>query len=96
MFLWLDDCRQAPEGWTHAKTYDEAIKHLQSGQVEHCSLDHDLGETDPSGKTGYDVVQWMAENNTWPKFKPMVHSMNPSGSARMRLLIEKAFPEASS
>lgn len=47
MRLWLDDVR---EPWLHgfigaewAKTYDEAIARLRTGEVTFASLDHDIG-----------------------------------------------------
>ena len=47
MRLWLDDCR---EPWKHgyigsewAKTYDEAIAALKTGEIAFASLDHDIG-----------------------------------------------------
>lgn len=43
MKLWLDDLRPAPEGWTHVYDIEEAKKQLLTGEVEHMSLDHDLG-----------------------------------------------------
>jgi hypothetical protein len=43
MKLWHDDVRPAPEGWVHARTNDEAKEYFKSGEVETCSLDHDLG-----------------------------------------------------
>lgn len=92
MHLWLDDCREAPEGWTHAKTVAEAIEHMKTGAVEMCSLDHDLGASDPTGATGYDFVRYMAENNLWPKMKPTVHSQNPVGRENMRAMIERYGP----
>ncbi len=43
MKVWLDDVRPMPEGFDiHAKTADEAINLLASGQVEMISFDHDL------------------------------------------------------
>lgn len=42
--LWHDDVRPPPEGWTWAKTNDEAKEVLLGDEVvTHCSLDHDLG-----------------------------------------------------
>ena len=43
MNLYLDDCRPCPEGWVCARTLEKAKELLQSGDVEDCSLDHDLG-----------------------------------------------------
>ena len=47
MTLWLDDVR---EPWVHgfrgatwAKTFEEAIGYLKSGEVRFASLDHDIG-----------------------------------------------------
>lgn len=42
MRVWLDDTRAMPDDYTHwAKTSDEAIELLKTGQVEEISLDHD-------------------------------------------------------
>jgi hypothetical protein len=41
--VWLDDEREAPEGWVHVRTPEEAIELLRAGEVEELSLDHDLG-----------------------------------------------------
>lgn len=110
--LWLDDMRPAPEGWTHVKTIDEAIALLYTGNVRHCSLDHDLGacadcktlygktpeewlhnsnfQTMPNCEhfgTGYMLVRWMYETNTWPLEIPKVHSSNKEGRNKMLSLI---------
>lgn len=92
MKLWLDDIRDPTMyghiGWVWVKTADEAIKMLATGNVTQASLDHDLdieatlGNT-PTEKTGYDVVLWMEEHNVYPINGVTVHSMNPSGKAKM-------------
>jgi hypothetical protein len=98
--LWLDDIRDPMHygyiGWHWVKTADEAIAALATGEVDQCSLDHDLDMSatigrEPTEKTGYDVVCWMEETGNWPKQKPRVHSMNPVGAARMRQAIERHF-----
>ena len=59
MKVWLDDVREAPEGWIHIRTPEEAIDLLRSGAVEEISLDHDLGIFTEEGEaTGYDVLLW--------------------------------------
>lgn len=93
MNLWLDDVRPAPEGWTHVKTADEAIALLATGNVDTCSLDHDLADKSGREKTGYDVVMWMAETGEWPRVVH-VHSMNPVGRASMLAAIRRYKPEA--
>lgn len=42
--LWLDDVREAPEGWVRCYWPDEVIAFLQEGGVDEVSLDHDLGD----------------------------------------------------
>jgi len=88
--VFLDDGRTAPEGWTHVRWPEEAIKLLQSGQVTHLSLDHDLGD-DLRG-TGYDVLLWIEQEAALHGFIPpammQVHSANPAGRIRMLAAIE--------
>ncbi len=90
MKVYLDDERTAPEGWTHVRWPDEAIKLLQTGQVTHLSLDHDLGD-DLRG-TGYDVLLWIEQEAALRGFIPpammQVHSANPGGRIRMLAAIE--------
>lgn len=42
MKVWLDDVRKPPVGWEWAKTAEQAIALVQSGDVTEISLDHDL------------------------------------------------------
>jgi len=48
IYLWLDDERKPPSHadsgvvWTWAKTHDEAVEVLKTGNVVFASLDHDL------------------------------------------------------
>jgi hypothetical protein len=50
IYLWLDDERKPPSfsdsriPWTWAKTADEAIEYLKTGEVTFTSLDHDLAD----------------------------------------------------
>lgn len=102
MKLWLDDIRPAPEGWTWARSVDEAIYiMLYQGRsrdfpnisnFEACSLDHDLGEGDE--RDGIVFVDWMVKTKCWPNTKPVVHSMNPVGRQRMQQTIERYWPNA--
>jgi hypothetical protein len=101
MTLWLDDIRPP---WKHgyfsatwAKTAEEAIALLGTGQVRFASLDHDLSVEATLGnwqneKTGYDVVCWLEEHpEFWPPEGVRVHSMNPAGRARMQTVIDKHY-----
>lgn len=58
--LWLDDMRPAPEGWVHVKTVSEAQPFFERGEVERCSLDHDLGAC-PACMGGRTHDQWLDE-----------------------------------
>ena len=86
MRLYLDDIREAPEGWTPVKTVEEAIELMSSGEVIEMSLDHDLGSDQ---QEGYRLVLYMAENDTWPTGFVSVHSSNPPGAERMCGVIER-------
>jgi hypothetical protein len=84
--LFLDDVRDAPDGWTLARTVDECIHYLLTGKVDELSLDHDLGE-DAHGQTGMSIIEWIEEEQNLGGPIPAVirvHSMNPVGMNRIR------------
>lgn len=90
MKLWLDDVRPMPMGYdVLAKTADEAIEYLKTGQVTEISLDHDLG----LDKSGYDVAKWIEEQAAYGQINSMtwhVHSANVVGARLIRKAMEKA------
>jgi len=102
MKVYLDDVRKCPVGWYLARDYNEAIKLLKTGRVTEISLDHDLGAQhydammlenmgEPfkyEGKTGYDVITWMEENNVWPD-RIWIHTMNPAAKIRMQAALKR-------
>jgi hypothetical protein len=100
--LWLDDLRRKPVGFTHwAKTADEAIALLATGEVEHISIDHDLYPPQdsrffiggPPVGTGYAVALWVEEAVREGTIKMPTwacHSMNPSGKARIEAAMRSA------
>ena len=82
--IYLDDERQAPDGWHQVRWPDEAIALLEQGGVTEISLDHGLGD-DERG-TGYDVVLWIEETVATCGFRPpamYVHSSNSSARSKM-------------
>ena len=86
MKVYLDDERQTPDGWVRVYWPDEAVRLLETGQVQEISLDHDLGEEGPTARTGYDVVLWLEEQVATMGFTPpkvVVHSANPPARTRM-------------
>jgi len=96
MKVFLDDERATPEGWIRVYWPAEAIALLQSGQVTHISLDHDLG--DDARGTGYDVVLWIEEAVLTRGFQPpqmAVHSANASARQKMEMGIRSIERHAS-
>lgn len=102
MKIWHDDIRKPPEGWTWARTNDEAKALLLANDVEEISLDHDLGmhKVDPdtpnaelyagsSEDDGMKLVQWMCEHKKLPP-KITIHSWNTGGAQRMAWALRDA------
>lgn len=88
MKIFLDDLREAPQGYVTARTYEECIELLKNNEVEVLSLDHDLG----TDKTGYDVCLWLAENEYFiPEI--YIHSANPVGQMNMTQLLNRYMPK---
>ena len=89
MKLYVDDRRQPTGDYeVLARTVERAIHHLQSGEVTHLSLDHDLG----GERNGVEVLDWiqreMTENGLVPPEVMVAHSANPAGRAALERAIE--------
>jgi hypothetical protein len=88
--LWVDDQRSPPLDFNaHARTYAEAIKYLESGEIVAIFLDHDLGEE----KTGYDIAKWIEEkafHGEIPRIQWSIHSANPVGTPRIAQSLHNA------
>ncbi len=89
MKLFLDDIREAPEGWEIVRSGEEAIILLGTNVVEMISLDNDLGS---NKMTGYDVTKWIEkqvfENNFIPP-DMVIHSANLVGRKNMLSCIDR-------
>lgn len=85
MNLYLDDERSAPDGYTVVRTVAEAKAIIKAGGVHRLSLDYDLAD----GHTGMELCTWMGETNTWPAYRPLVHSGNPTGAQLMKAFVAK-------
>lgn len=96
MKLWVDDLRPPPDGWTWAKTSDEAIRALSGAdetgvKITDMSLDHDLGRQDTTRR----VVLWLCEMNvSWPD-RVFVHTANPVGREWLVGMVERYGPGVS-
>jgi hypothetical protein len=95
MKVWHDDIRPAPDGWTWARTNNDAKRLLLEHNVECISLDHDMGldQLDPespeahtwrgfSEDNGMRLVEWMVDNQLVPD-EVIIHSWNIRGAKRM-------------
>ena len=89
--IWMDDKREAPDGWM--RTYDakETIIFLQALEVEEISLDHDLGDKETKGD-GYEVACWIEEkvafDDSYTPPEIRIHTENPVG--RDKIVATKA------
>lgn len=63
MKIWLDDDREAPGGWTRAKTVEEVVTLLLNVKtnVECVSLDYSLGISSDIKDQGIGVILWLIE-----------------------------------
>lgn len=87
--LYLDDQRPAPPGWDLARTSDDAIELLRTGNVVELSLDYDLG--DPVYGTGLQVLDWLEralEEGRVRMPQMSAHSASPLGRRRLEAQIE--------
>ena len=91
--VYLDDCRPKPEGFDiRVLTAQDAIDILIQCQVEHISLDHDLGNEMDVGN-GYMVAKWIEEAaylGKIPRLTWAIHSQNSVGAASMRAALTNA------
>jgi len=83
MKVFLDDLRDAPEGFIVCRTAEEAFDLIATGEVTFISLDHDLG----TELTGYNVanfIETMVHNGRIKMPSWHIHSANPIGVKRIR------------
>lgn len=95
--IWLDDVRKPLDGYIWVKSAREALWHLASGEVEHASLDHDLGyvahrtnaagiaipDYDHNEVNGSSLAISMLHCRIYPTKSITVHSFNPVGGRYM-------------
>lgn len=89
MKVFLDDTRQAPDGWVRTYQVKESIELLKSGKVEIISLDYHLGGAGQG--SGLDVLDWIERAVKRQNFDPplmRVHSDHRKGRALMLAKID--------
>lgn len=100
MKIWVDDVRQAPEGYVWCQTTNEAkhiIQNVMSMRfinytenlptIELLDLDHDAGELAYWGGDYIKILDWL-EKQGW-SIPIKLHTMNPVGRENMRAIIQK-------
>lgn len=94
MHVFIDDERYPPNDgshWVIVRDAPTAIKVIRANweRIDKISFDHDLGE--PEAGTGYDVVtaieQMVHDEQITMLPQMVVHSANPTGSARIQAVI---------
>ena len=89
--IWLDDIRDAPSGYIHVRSVNDAKliinRFIERGYEMELDLDHDLGDYANDGGDGICLVCWLAENKIYPTIK--VHTMNPVGRENMQAIIDR-------
>jgi hypothetical protein len=92
MKLWLDDIRPCPDGDTHARSVNEAIKLLDEDDCGTPASTTTWAILPRMAGDGYRLVLWMAEHDHWPSQGIRIHSANPPGMARMLADIDRYGP----
>lgn len=86
MKLYVDDRREAPEGWEFCSSITRAIYLLSMGAVNEISLDYDCGIKDES----YSAIAYYIA--VMPKeLRPKtirIHTDNPSGHSLMKHILK--------
>lgn len=94
--IWLDDIREAPKGYCHCRSVNEAIKKILECEREYTVIDeidcdHDLGDYASDGGDGIKLIDWLAERKTYYPIK--LHTMNPVGRENMKREIDRYWNE---
>lgn len=68
--IWLDDIREAPNGYIHVRSVNNAKliinQFIERGYEMELDLDHDLGDYACDGGDAICLVRWLAENEIYP------------------------------
>ena len=89
MKLWIDDLREAPEGFLRVYTVEQAKRAIEYFEkkdgIELISIDHDAGDYGPPDYIK--VLDWLEE--TGRSYPIRIHSQNVVGVENMRRIIER-------
>lgn len=94
--IWLDDVREAPEGYCRCHSVNDAIKKIiecekEYAVIDEINCDHDLGDYASDGGDGIKLIDWLAERKT--NYPVKLHTMNPVGLENMQREIDRYWNE---
>lgn len=73
MNVYMDDVRKCPFiGWTVVRTVEECQRLLLTGEVEHLSLDHDMGACEECVKDNKHIGDMQGDRTTFYNWCPHV------------------------
>lgn len=89
MKIWLDDIRQAPEGYVQCKSVNEATAIIEEhkNNIEVIDLDHDLGDFEKDGGDAICLMDYLVENELF--YKLNFHTANPVGLVNMKRMYNR-------
>lgn len=100
MKLWIDDMREAPNGYYRCFSVNETIQRIEALElmfqksggkkyyaIEVIDLDHDAGAFEKEGGDYIQILNWM--ERTGRNYPIHIHSMNPVGVENMLRVIRK-------
>lgn len=90
--IWLDDEREAPLGYVHCHSVNEAIRVIQYCRendidIDVIDCDHDLGEYAEDGGDAVKLLDWLVGQRFLPPIE--LHTMNPVGRENMQRMIKR-------
>lgn len=92
MRLWVDDVREAPEGYFWIKSVNSAKAFIEVHRppidpIELIDVDHDAGDYACDGGDYIKLLDWLEE--TGRSYPIRIHSQNVVGVENMRRIIER-------
>jgi hypothetical protein len=93
--IWLDDVREAPQGYIWCKSVNAAIRRIEDCEraglfIARIDCDHDLGDYARDGGDGIRLIDWLAARQSY--YPVFLHTMNPVGRQNMQREIDRYWP----
>lgn len=94
--IYLDDGRQAPDGFIRTKSVNETIELIELLEANHINinlldLDHDLGEFAGDGGDAIKLLDYLVEHE---KFYPIkLHTFNWVARDNMQRMLDRFWPK---